>query len=163
MCDCDVQLVFCRQSPGLVPLAPSYLPLLCVPTQFAEPLFSAKRTAHASHCPGSVMGSLTVSTEVTRSSARKVGGAWPGIQRETKWVSGRQPGPPAHVFGKSFCPLVQILTTYKYACLSVHASIRRPASHVSIHPSSGLSNQTLSYPHSRIYPPACPTTYLPIH
>lgn len=95
----------------------SLLPaLFCVPTQFAEPPSSAKRTAHASHCPGSVMGSLTVSTEVTKSSARKVGC---GVTRETKdWVSAIQLGPSARFFGKGFCPLVQILTNSSI-CMSV--------------------------------------------
>lgn len=140
-----------------------WLPPTCpssVSSQSAEPHSSARRTARASPCPGSVTGSPTVSTGVTKSNARKVGqGMTRYLEGNQRMGSARQPGPSPCFFHKGFCPLVQILTSPSISVpicpsvypSSVHPSIRLfihpnthppilPSIHLSVHPSSGLSN-----------------------
>ena len=119
-----------------------WLPPSCpasVSSQFAEPHSSAKRTAHASPCPGSVTGSLTVSMGVTKSNARKVGESMTRyIEGNQRTDSARQPGPSPCFFHKGFCPLVQILTSPSISlpiCPSVYPSIC-PSIHLFIHPST---------------------------
>ena len=164
-----------------------WLPPTCPPSvssQSAEPHSSAKRTARASPCPGSVTGSPTVSMGVTKSNARKVGqGRTRYLEGNQRMGSARQPGPSPCFFHKGFCPLVQILTSpsisvpicpsvYPSICPSIHLSIypsKYPSTHSSIHPSIHLLvSPTIcmfvdSYIHSLIHPSACPTTYLPVH
>lgn len=164
-------------SPSLAPLASSSL---CIPTQCAEPHSSAKRTAHASHSPGSVTSSLTVSTGVTRSSARKVGqggAGYPGgdqrtaqqgsptlLQASLAKLSASCPNtyrPICTYAYMSNCPPIQLLVS------PTALSIRRFVYllfHPSVSPSTCLSPNLLNCQstHLSVYPTTCLCVYCSI-
>lgn len=126
MCNA-AHLPLASQSPslpsGFLPPAP-----LCSP-QSAEPHSSAKKTARASRCPESVTGSLTVSTAVMKSSAKKVDGSC----SQGSGVAGSQVPQLSSAQGSA------LLSTYPstlcaYVSMSIHPLIYLP-----IHPSTYLS------------------------
>lgn len=114
-------------------------------SQSAEPCSSARKIAHASHCPGSVTGSLTVSMAAMKSSAKKVGRPCPRSPRRPKGVKATPIATKVPVFlSQSYQPTVHT-SAYSVVCSEVHPSIY-PSMYstinfnylTSIHPSTHL-------------------------
>lgn len=102
--------------------------------QSAEPCSSAERTARASHCLECATGSLTVSTAVMKSSAKKVGGPCPGSPRRSKG------GHSNTFYYRGLCLLVQIPSTPCTYNSMISCPLRGLCIHPSIHPFTQPSN-----------------------